>query len=391
MNLEFGKRPKEIYYDNAATTVVDPQVVEAMQPFTEEKYGNPETPYHLGQESKAAIELARSQIADLLGCSPAEIYFTSGGTEANNWAIKCVEYALNDGIVISAVEHASVIQPANWVGRERLIEVIRVDKLGKIDVSLLTEILSQNAIKLVSIQYANNEVGTIQPVKQISELCKEHESLFHCDMVQAFGKIPEKVSDFNPDLVSLSAHKIHGPMGIGALYVKSGTDLDPLLHGGGQEHGMRSGTHAVSQIVGFGKAAELCWSNMNKEMLRIRKMTASLFGELKVKVNAIRNGDPTSCLPNILNVTIPNVEAAVLSGILNRWGICVSTGAACHTQSGKNHVLAAMGKTELDCKSTLRISMSRFNTESEIVMFVAYLQKAIGELKSRAILSTTLP
>lgn len=385
MNLDFAIRPKEIYFDNAATTVVDSEVVAEMQAFTEEKYGNPETSYHLGQEAKAAIELARTRVAEMLGCAPAEIFFTSCGTEANNWALKGINYHNAKGLIVSAVEHPSVIQPANWLGKSCKLIVLPVDSVGRIDLKVLEQALQGQEIALVSVQYANNEVGTIQPVKEISALCKKYGALYHCDMVQAFGKVRDKVSDFNADLVTLSSHKIHGPMGIGALYVKQGTAIEPLLHGGGQESGMRSGTHAVSQIVGFGKASELCWSGMTKEMSRIRRMLDGLFADLKVLTKAVRNGDSKNCLPNILNITIPYVEASVLSGVLNRYGICIAIGSACRTNKRGSHVLAAMGKSELDCRSTLRISLSRFNKETEISQFVAYLQKAMMELNLRSL------
>jgi cysteine desulfurase len=386
MKVDFAIRPKEIYLDNAATTVVDDAVVEAMQSFTEEKYGNPETPYHLGQEAKSAIENARMQVAELLGGDPSEIYFTSCGTEANNWALKGVNYQIAKGLIVSAVEHPSILQPANWLGKSRKVTILPVDSLGRVDLNALEKELQSGSVALVSIQYANNEVGTIQPVKEIAELCKKCGVLYHCDMVQAFGKVPEKVSDFAPDLVTLSSHKIHGPMGVGALYVKTGTVIEPLLHGGGQERGLRSGTHAVSQIVGFGKACEICWSGMSKEMTRLRKMVDSLFAELRVKTDAVRNGDPKNCLPHILNITIPNVEASVVAGILNRYGICVATGAACHTNQRGSHVLTAMGKSSLACRSTLRISLSRLNRETEITHFIAYLQTALKELNVRSVI-----
>jgi cysteine desulfurase len=375
--------------DNAATTVMDDEVVAAMQPFLEERYGNPETPYHLGREAKDGIETARAQVAELLGCKPDEIFFTSGGTESNNWAIKGFEFPTGkDLIVTSAVEHKSVLEPANWMMKKGIasLYVAPVDAQGTIRLDALESYLKDGKVGLVSVQYANNEVGTLQPIEEIDELCKAYGVVFHTDAVQAFGKVGIGIGNTEIDMASLSAHKIHGPMGVGALYVRSGTKLEPLLHGGGHESGMRSGTHGVPQIVGFGKAAELAWSSMRKEMARVSAMAEFMAGELGVKMGAVRNGNPKDRLPNILNVTLPGVDASLVNGILNRYGICVSMGSACRTQGGKSHVLMSMGKNETDCFSTIRISLSRFNSEKEASLLVSYLQVAMTEAKKRTLL-----
>jgi cysteine desulfurase len=381
----FDIRDSEIYLDNAATTAIDLDVVAAMQPYLEERYGNPQTAYHLGREAKDAIEAARSSVADMLDCKPSEIYFTSGGTESNNWAIKGFQYGDRKRLVVSAVEHLSILEPAKWMRRNNLlgdVAEVPVDENGLVKMTMLDAYLKTGMVGLVSIQYANNETGTIQPVAEIAQLCKSNGAIFHCDAVQAFGKVDFDVADTGADMMTLSAHKIHGPMGIGALYVKEGTPLEPLLHGGGHENGMRSGTHAVPQIVGFGKAVEVAWSNIRTEMTRVSELVDRFSADLSHKAQAKRNGHATKRLPNILNITIP-ADASLVCGILAKNGICVSMGSAC--RSGKEpHVLKAMGRPYGDCVSSLRISMSKYTTDKQMMVFAARLQAAIAESKKRS-------
>lgn len=389
MKTDFSIREKEIYMDNAATTLIDSEVVEAMHPYLEERYGNPETPYQLGREAKDGIEKAREQIANLLGCGAGEIYFTSGGTEANNWAIKGFNYGDKKKLIVSAVEHKSVLEPAKWMLKKGLIsELVElpVDEMGMVNTAMLKTQLKAGGVGLVSIQYANNEVGTLQPVREIATLCAENGAHFHCDGVQAFGKVKFDVIDDGIDMMSLSAHKIHGPMGVGALYVRLGTDIEPLLHGGGHESGMRSGTHGVQNIVGFGEAADVAWGNLSAEMPRLFKLIDWLALELKCKFEAVRNGHPAMRLPNILNVTLPKEDASIVCGLLGRYGIFVSNGAACGTKDIKSHVLMAMGKRYTDCASTLRISLSKHNTQKDAIMFVCRLQAAVREAKERGLI-----
>ena len=389
MQIDWNVRKKEMYLDNAATTVMDNEVVEAMHPYLEERYGNPETPYQLGREANDAIEKARQEVANLLGCSSGEIYFTSGGTEANNWAIKGFNYGEKKRLIVSAIEHKSVLEPARWLLKRGMItklDELPVDKTGVVNTAMLETMLKDKDVGLVSIQYANNEVGTLQPVGEIATLCAEYGAHFHCDAVQAFGKIKFDVIDDGMDMVSLSAHKIHGPMGVGALYIRMGTQIEPLLHGGGHESGMRSGTHGVPNIVGFGRAAEVAWGNIGKEMPRLHKITDWLALEMRDKFGAVRNGHPITRLPNILNITIPKLDASVVCGILGRHGIFVSTGSACGSKDVKSHVLMAIGKRYSDCASTVRISLSKFNTQSDAVMLVARLQNAAYESKNRGLI-----
>lgn len=371
----------ETYMDNAATTEIDPEVVRAMQPFLEERYGNPETSYRLGREAKKAVEAARNQIAETIGCLPEEIFFTSGGTESNNWAIKCSEPKYScEGVIVSPVEHLSVMNAAKWKCKNHPYCEIPVDNYGVVDLGALEVALKDRGTPgyyLVSIQFANNEIGTIQPVKEIAEICHKYEVVFHCDAVQALGKVAVDVDENGFDLASFSAHKIHGPMGIGALYIRRGTCIEPLLHGGGHEQGLRSGTLAVHQIVGFGKAVELADDSMKREMSRLMTETENLAKELELKFKAVRNGHPTNRLPNIVNVTIPGVEASMLCGVMcSKYGVCASSGSACSTLKKKSNTLEAIGRSPMDIRSTIRFSMSRKTTNREIRMLPSYLQSA---------------
>jgi len=383
MKPNFQLMDSEIYLDNAATTALADEVVEAMRPYFEERYGNPETVYRLGREAKKAVEDSRASIADILKCKPEEIFFTSGGTEANNWAVKMAGIGLPiEGVMVSAVEHSSVLAPAKWRTRDAPYFEVPVDKFGVVDVEALENELKTLKYVLVSIQCANNEIGTLQPVGAIAESCHRYGVLFHCDAVQAFGKIDFDVDDVGADLISLSAHKIHGPMGMGALYVKQGTILEPLIHGGGQEGGMRSGTLAVPEIVGFGKAAELAQEAMSREMPRLMNLTEWLVGQLVLDFKAKRNGHPTLRLPNIVSVTIPGMETEVVCGIMcSKYGSCLSAGAACSTAKRVSHVLGAIGMNPSDVLSTLRISLSRYTKDEDVRVAFGRIQTARNEAR----------
>ena len=387
MNPSFDLQPAfEAYFDNAATTLLDPRVVEAMRPYLYEKYGNPETPYHLGLEARDAVEKSRQQIADLLEVKADRIFFTSGGTESNNWALKGFRFldVTRKHLAISAVEHASIMKAAAALcGFGVSYYTIPVDKTGTVDLAELEKHLSMGGASMASIQWANNELGSIQPMKEIAAICAKYNIILHSDAVQAFGKIAVHPEDEGVAMVSLSAHKIHGPMGIGALYIAEGIPMDPLLHGGGQEGGMRSGTHAVHQIVGFGAAAELSWSHMDATMKDVRRKIDLLSATFRDKYNAVVNGSQNT-LPNILNFTIPGIETTILVAILNqKYGICLGTGSACSTRDGKSHVLEAIGVPPADCYSTLRISLSRLTTDKQVAKLIGVMDFALNETRSR--------
>lgn len=378
MNIsEFAIRDRHCYMDNAATTVMDQAVVEAMIPYLEERYGNPETAYALGSESLAAVEIARAQVAVVLGCKPERVFFTSGGTESNNWAIKGA--ARSGCIVTSQVEHASILEPVGWLTRcfpaAYTTAFVGVDSMGRVDMDNLKQEMENGDVKLVSVQFGNNEVGTLQPVKEIAGLCHQRGVIFHCDACQAFGKMEFDVDDYGFDLLSISAHKIHGPMGMGALYIKKGVDIEPLLHGGGHESGMRSGTVAVPSIVGFGKAAEIARNNMG-DMKRVSRMVEMIAGSLVGGCGAVRNGDPVNRLPHILSLTLPRLPGAALVGDLSQKGVCVSMGSACRTRRRKSHVLEAMGLDHEKNNHTIRISPSRYTEDMDAFLLIQAIQQA---------------
>jgi len=378
-----------IYLDNAATTVVAEDVVDAMHQYWEFKYGNPGTVYELGREAQDSVDQSRELIVDILKCSPEELFFTSGGTESNNWAIKGFRKG-SKGIMVSSVEHDSVLKAAKWESEDNNVPYyeIPVDQYGVVNLVQMERELKTRQYALVSIQYANNEIGTIQPVEQIADLCHKYGVIYHCDAVQALGKIDFDVDDVKADMISFSAHKIHGPMGIGALYIKNGTPIDPLLHGGGQENGMRSGTLAVPLIVGFAKAAEMAVDSIKQEMPRLKKMTDDLSGMIcNFFKGAKRNGHPTEMLPNILSLTIPSVEAELICSIMNvRYTTSIATGSACSTIKRQSHVLEAIGGGSEDVFHTLRISLSRYNKEKEMDLVFANLQNAFRDAQSRSLI-----
>jgi cysteine desulfurase len=387
MMPDFEWRGGETYLDNAATTMIDPSVVDAMQPYLEERYGNPETVYELGREASDAVEKSRHVVAEMLGCLDEEVFFTSGGTESNNWAIKGISRGNGqEGVIVGAVEHSSVLEPAKWMCQDAPYCEIPVDPFGMIDLDRLENELKTGRYALVSVQYGNNEVGTLQPVAEVSRLCVKHAALFHCDAVQAYGKVKLDVDDIGADMISISAHKIHGPMGVGALYVRKGTVLEPLIHGGGQESGMRSGTTAVHQVVGFGKASELASESVGRDMQDVFGMVENAARDVVSRVpGTVRNGHPTLRLPHILNITVRGLEAGLACGLMcSKHGICVSSGAACHTRSQGSHVLVAMGRGA-DVGSTLRISASRHTRATDLSMFVSMLQAVVAESRSRSL------
>jgi cysteine desulfurase len=386
MKPVFGIRNAEVYLDNAATTKVAPEVFDEMHPWLEEHYGNPDALYHKGLQAKEAVEKARSQIADLLECPAKCINFTSGGTEANNWVLKVIS-APKDGVasfITSAIEHRSVLAPLEFLKTFGLnVSVVSVDSTGRLNMDKLEEALGRKPT-MVSIQYANNETGVIQDIKRIAEWTHAAGSLLHVDAVQAVGKVDVFPIIDQIDLMSISAHKIHGPKGIGCLYVaeKLG-EFNPFIHGGQQEEGHRAGTLPVHQIVGFGKAADLVRCSMKTEAPRQAKLLNWLAMDMYDKTGALRNGNRDNQLPNIMNMTFPAIDGAMLVSILSeKFGICVATAAAC-TRGNPSHVLMAMGMQPRAVSSSLRISIGRYTTDEHIKYFAACIQSAIKFTKEK--------
>ncbi|MBV5260552.1 aminotransferase class V-fold PLP-dependent enzyme [Synechococcus moorigangaii CMS01] len=378
------KRP--IYLDNHATTPVDPQVLEAMLPYFTEQFGNPASAGHgYGWEAAAAVERAREIIASSIGAEPEEIVFTSGATEANNLAIKGVAEAYFDKgrhIITVQTEHRAVLDPCAYLetlGFE--VTYLPVQANGLLDLSLLEKTLRKDTV-LVSVMAANNEIGVLQPIAEIGDLCHNRGILFHCDAAQAIAKIPLNVQTQNIDLLSLTAHKIYGPKGIGALYVRRKNprvNLAPQLHGGGQERGRRSGTLYTPQIVGFGKALELGLAQMTEENARIKNLRDRLWEQIQTIPGLLLNGDLTQRLPHNLNISLDNIDgAALLLGLRNT--VALSSGSAC--SAGKpSHVLTALGRSPMLCRASLRFGLGRFTTAIEIDQVARTLQQTLTSLR----------
>ncbi|HEY2943850.1 MAG TPA: cysteine desulfurase family protein [Vicinamibacteria bacterium] len=382
-----------IYLDHHATTPVDPQVLSAMLPYFTESFGNPSSRQHVfGQEAARAVAEGRAQVAALVGAQPEEIVFTSGATESDNLAIRGAARSLagrGRHVVTTAIEHPAVLEPCRTLEREGF-EVTRVEvgPSGVVDPARVAAALRADTV-LVSVMAANNEIGTIQPVAEIGALCRDRGVVFHCDAVQALGRIPVGVADWNADLVSLSAHKMYGPKGVGALYVrrdrKPRLRLQPQAEGGGQEKGVRSGTLNVPGIVGFGEAARLAGQAIaSGEPQRLRALRDRLFDGLRARIEGVvLNGAAEPRLPGNLHVSIDRAEAETL--ILSLGGqIALSSGAACAEAEGKgSHVLRALGLTDERVYTALRFGLGRYNDAGEIDTVVEALAEAVKTARAR--------
>lgn len=364
------------YLDNGATTRVDPRVAKAMKPFLTKQYGNPSSIHSWGRKARRAVENAREIIAGRLEAKPQEIIFTSGGTESDNLAIKGVALKKGKGhIITSKIEHHAVLNTCKELEKQGFkVTYLPVDTEGFVKKNHLERALRDETI-LVSIMHANNEIGTIQPIKELYKTCRKNKVLFHTDAVQSFTKTPLKAAD--ADLISLSSHKIHGPKGVGALYIKEGVKLKPLLNGGDHEMGFRAGTENVPGITGFGKAVEL--SKSVKEMTKLRDY---IIKEIK-KINGSRiNGSLKKRLCNNVNASFEGVEGESLLLQLDAKGIAVSTGSACSSKELKpSHVLTAIGLRPEQSHGAIRATISRFTTKEEVDYFLGKLKKAIKKLR----------
>jgi cysteine desulfurase len=359
--------------DYQSTTPVDKRVLDEMMPYFSKRFGNAASKSHeFGWTAERAVEIARGKTADLISCNAKEIIFTSGATESNNLAIKGIaEYSAPEGkkIIIASTEHKSVIDTCSSLAKKGFeIIVLQVDRFGLIDLDDLRKAIDDNTI-LVSIMYANNEIGTLQPVNEIGNICKEKNVLFHCDAVQAAGKIKVDVNEISADLISLSAHKFYGPKGIGALYIRSKKPklrLISQIDGGGHERGFRSGTLNVPAIVGFGKACELALSEMEIDYRHTDFLRSNLINGFQNNIENLRvNGHPENHLPNNLNICIKDVDADAL--MMSMKEIAVSSGSACSSASVEpSHVLKAIGLSEQDSRSSIRIGLGRNTTEEEV-------------------------
>ncbi len=378
---------KRIYMDYAATTPLDSRVLKAMDPFLNEKFGNPSSIHSYGQETQAAVETARTQVADLLNAKPSEIVFNSGGTESDNTAIKGVCYALRDKgahVITSAIEHHAVLYCCKFMAFQGFnVTFLPVGRDGIVDPSDVEKAIRHDTV-LISIMHANNEIGTLQPISEIGAIAREKSVLFHTDAVQTFGHIETDVNKMNVDLLSLSAHKVYGPKGVGALYIKKGTPLIPLLHGGGQEQERRSSTHNVPGIVGLGKAAEIAREKMIGEEKTVSHLKEKLLNQIQQEIEGIDlNGHRTQRLPNNINISIKHVEGEALLMSLDLEGIAVSSGSACSSGSTEpSHVLTALGLSPESASGSLRLTLGKYTDEKEIDMVADVLQKTVSHLRS---------
>lgn len=380
-----------IYVDNAATTKISDSVFEKMLPFLREQYGNASSQYSLGAKAKRAIELARKQVAVAIGAKPSEITFTSGGSEANSWVIKCVADTYRNKpmhIITSAIEHHSVLNACHSLEQSGVeVTYLPVDTLGQVSTGTVKEAVKPHT-RLVSIMLANNEIGTVLPIAEIGRLLKGKGILFHVDAVQAVGHIPVDVNDLQVDFLVASAHKFNGAKGTGILYKRSVLDLLPLVFGGEQEHGLRAGTENVAGIVAAGYAIEESVSEMADTANRLKVMVEDTVNGIKDKIPSVRvNGDSENRLPGMVNLCFDGVSGEALMHLLDLKGVCVSKSSAC--TSGKDepsHVLLALGLTELQAKSAIRISFGKYNRAEEIgriVMAVCDAYEKIVENKAQ--------
>jgi cysteine desulfurase len=376
---------KPIYLDFNATTPHDPEVVKAMRPFLEEHFGNPSSSYRYGIQTKKAIEHAREQVADLINCDVSEIVFTSGGTESNNYAIKGgAFYNRNRGnhIIASQIEHPAVIKVCEFLEKNGFdIAYLTVDERGTVSISEAEGAITPQTI-LISIMHANNEVGTVQPVEKIAVFARQKGILVHTDAAQSIGKIPVDVKHLDVDLLSIAGHKLYAPKGIGALYIRRGVKLTPLMHGAGQEGGLRPGTENILEIVGLGKACEIAKRDLEKNRNHMKRMKDVLYKLIRKKLpNTKLNGHPENCLPNTLSLSFKGLDAqSILSRIQRR--VAASAGAACHSGRVKiSHVLKAMGIPEEWAKGTIRFSTGKITTEKDVEVAASTISDAVSQLR----------
>lgn len=377
---------KMIYLDNAATTRTAPEVVEAMMPYFTEYYGNASSVYSLGQESKEAISKARAEIAQVLGAKENEIYFTAGGSEADNWALKAAAEAYGSKgkhIITTKIEHHAILHTCEYLEKQGYeVTYLDVDEFGEVKLSELKKAIRPDTI-LISIMFANNEIGTIQPIKEIGEIAHEHGILLHTDAVQAFGQVPINVDELHIDMLSSSGHKLHGPKGIGFLYIRKGVKIRSFVHGGAQERKRRAGTENVPGIVGYGKAASMAALSMEARTAKEAELRDYLISRVMKEVPYTRlNGHPKKRLPNNANFSFQFVEGESLLIMLDMKGICGSSGSACTSGSlDPSHVLLAIGLPHEIAHGSLRLTLSEETTKEEIDYTVEAVKEIVQKLR----------
>jgi cysteine desulfurase len=378
---------RRIYLDHAATTPTRPEALNAMLPYFADSFGNPSSIYSQGQEAKGAVEEARTKVAELIGARSEEIVFTSGGTEADNLALKGLAYASEhkgNHIITTSIEHHAVLEACKFLEKRGLeITYLPVDKHGLVDPDDVKKAITDKTI-LISVMHANNEVGTIEPVEEIGKIAQEAGVHFHSDAVQTVAHIPVNVDELEVDLLAISGHKLYGPKGVGALYVRKGTKLVSLIHGGEQERRRRAGTENVPAIVGLGKAVELAGQEMGREVERLTNLRDKLIRGLVGKIDSVHlNGHPTRRLPNNVNISIDFVEGESILLNLDLEGICASTGSACSSASLEpSHVLLALGLSPEQAHGSLRFTLGRDNTQADVERVLEVLPGIVAKLRA---------
>ena len=373
--------------DYAATTYVKPEVLEEMMPYFTEKFGNPSSFYGISRETKIAIDKARGQIAKALNCEMNEVYFTGGGSESDNWAIKGIASAhRNKGnhIITTKIEHHAVLHTCEYLEKQGFeVTYLNVDEEGFIDLKELEEAITDKTI-LVSIMFANNEIGTIQPIKEIGTICREKKVLFHTDAVQAVGSVAVNVKEMNIDLLSLAGHKLYGPKGIGALYIRKGIKIDNLIHGGGQERARRAGTENIAAVVGLGKAIELATENLEENAAKLSQLRDSLIeGLLKIPYSKLNGPKGDKRLPGNSNVGFEFIEGESILLSLDFEGVCASSGSACTSGSlDPSHVLLAIGLPHEKAHGSLRLTLGAGSTKEEVDYVLEVLPPIIERLRN---------
>lgn len=377
---------ERIYMDNAATTRVKPEVLEVMLPFYGEVFGNPSTIYYYGREAHRALDHARQQVATAIGADKDEIYFTSCGTESDNWAIKGAAFAhqkKGNHIITAVIEHHAVLHTCGWLEKHGFeVTYLPVDEYGRVNPADVEKAITDRTI-LITIMFANNEIGTIQPIAEIAKIAKEHNILFHTDAVQAVGAVPVNVHELGVDMLSLSGHKFYAPKGVGALYIRRGVRIDTHQHGGAQERGKRGGTENMAQIVGLGKAIELATADVEGHAKKLAHMRDRLIDGILAEIPEVRlNGHRTERLPNNVNVSIRYIEGEALLLRLDLAGIAASSGSACTSGSlDPSHVLLAIGLPHEIAHGSLRLSLGDFNTEHDVDVVLEKLPQIVSTLR----------
>ena len=377
---------KNIYFDNAATTKLDDEVLQEMIPYLKENYGNASSIYKLGRESRKAVEDSREKIAKVLNCKPNEIYFTAGGSESDNTAIKGIaraNKAKGNHIITSKIEHPAVLETCKDLEKEGFeVSYISVDENGILNLEELKQAIKPETV-LITIMFANNEIGTIQPIEEIGKIAKENKIYFHTDAVQAVGNVKINVQELNIDSLSLSGHKFYGPKGIGALYVKNGVKFDKYISGGHQERNKRAGTENVAGIVGIGKAIELAYRDLDEHNKKIKELRDYYVEQVKEKISYVKiNGDMEKRLPGNSNISFRFIEGEGLLLNLDLKGICASSGSACTSGSlDPSHVLLAIGLTHEIAHGSLRIAIGKYNTKEDVDYLVENLVEIVNRLR----------